>query len=60
MDTKLREEDYRKMTDLFLVNYPWLPIIQPVESYGVQNYLQWRPNPNQLFQLRKEVLKFNR
>jgi peptide/nickel transport system substrate-binding protein len=60
MDPKLREEDYRKMTDIFLENLPWIPIIQGVESYGVQNYLQWRPNPNQLFQLRKEVLKFNR
>jgi peptide/nickel transport system substrate-binding protein len=60
MDTKLREDNYKKMTDLFLENFPWLPVIQPVESYGVQNYLSWRPSPNQTLQLRKEVLKFNR
>jgi peptide/nickel transport system substrate-binding protein len=60
LDEKLRADDYAKMTDIFLQNFPWLPIVQPVESYGVQNYLSWRPNPNQLFQLRKDVLKFNR
>jgi ABC-type transport system substrate-binding protein len=60
MDPKLREANYKKMTDIFAENFPWLPIIQPVESYGVQNYLNWRPNPNQALQLRKEVLKFNR
>ena len=60
LDEKLRAEDYKKMTDIFLQNFPWIPVVQPVESYGVQNYLSWRPNPNQLFQLRKEVLKFNR
>jgi peptide/nickel transport system substrate-binding protein len=60
MDTKLREADYKKMSDIFLENFPWLPVIQPVESYGVQNYLNWRPSPNQTLQLRKEVLKFNR
>ncbi len=60
LDANLRASNYTKMTDIFLQNLPWLPIVQPVESYGVQNYLQWRANPNQLFQLRKEVLKFNR
>jgi peptide/nickel transport system substrate-binding protein len=60
LDEKLRADDYAKMTDIFLQNFPWLPIVQPVESYGVQNYLSWRPNPNQLFQLRKDVLKLNR
>jgi peptide/nickel transport system substrate-binding protein len=60
MDQKLREANYKRMTDIFLENLPWIPIVQPVESYGVANYLTWRPNPNQLVQLRKEVLKFNR
>ena len=60
MDPKLREDNYKKMTDIFLQNLPWIPVIQPMESYGVQNYLNWRPNPNQLFQLRNDVLKFRR
>ena len=59
-DEKLRDADYKKMTDIFLQNFPWIPIIQPVDPYGVQNYLTWKPVPNQLFQLRKENLKFNR
>jgi peptide/nickel transport system substrate-binding protein len=60
MDDKLRAENYRRMTEIFLEHFPWLPIIQPVESFGVQNYLNWRPHPNQLFQLRGDVLRFNR
>ena len=59
-DEKLRDADYKKMTDIFLQNFPWIPIIQPVDPYGVQNYLTWKPVPNQLFQLRKENLRFNR
>ena len=60
LDTRLREENYRKMTDIFLQHFMWLPVVQPIESYGVARYLNWRPNPNQLFQLRKDVLTFNR
>jgi peptide/nickel transport system substrate-binding protein len=60
MDMKLREANYKKMSDVFLENFPWLPVVQPVESYGVQSYLSWRASPNQTLQLRKEVLKFNR
>ncbi len=60
LDSALRDANYKKMTDIFLEHFPWLPIVQPIESYGVAKYLNWRPNPNQLFQLRKEVLTFNR
>jgi hypothetical protein len=48
------------MHPTFLENLPWIPVIQPIESYGVQNYVQWRPSPNQQFDLHKEVLKINR
>ena len=60
LDQSLRDKNYKRMNEIFLEHQPWIPVVQPVESYGVQNYLTWRPNPNQLFQLRKEVLKFNR
>jgi len=60
LDQKLRDENYKKMQDIMMVNFPWVPIVQPIESYGVAKYLNWRPNPNQLFQLRKEVLTFSR
>src|SRR5919197_1376059 len=60
LDEKLRDANYKKMTDIFLQNFPWLPIIQPVESYGLQNYLSWKANPGQRLELRREVLRFNR
>jgi peptide/nickel transport system substrate-binding protein len=60
MDEKLRLEDYRKMTDIFLQHQPWLAVLQPIESFGLQNYVNWKPNPNATVELRKEVLKFNR
>jgi ABC-type transport system substrate-binding protein len=59
LDSKLRHENYLKMQDIMLEHFPWLPIVQPIESYGVARYLNWRPNPNQLFQLRKDVLTVN-
>ncbi|MBI3965429.1 MAG: hypothetical protein HY329_07315, partial [Chloroflexi bacterium] len=47
-------------------HFPWIPIIQPIESYGVANYVDWKPISNQLFQLRRPGVagangfKFNR
>jgi peptide/nickel transport system substrate-binding protein len=60
LDSKLRHENYVKMQAIMDVNFPWIPIVQPIEAYGVARHLNWKPNPNQLFQLRKEVLTFNR
>ena len=37
-----------------------LPVIVPVESHGVASYVNWRSNPNQTMELRKEVFSFNR
>ncbi len=41
------------MTKIFLEYLPWIPVIQPYEDYGVQRYVQWTPNPNQQFEVRK-------
>jgi peptide/nickel transport system substrate-binding protein len=60
LDPAFREQAYKRMNDIMSEHFPWIPIIQPLESYAVANYLRWEPNPNQLFQLRKEVLQFNR
>lgn len=63
---KGREANYFQMTDIFLEHFPWIPIIQPIESYGVANYVDWKPVSNQLFQLRRpgvagaNGLQFNR
>ncbi len=60
VDEKFRREAYREMTQIFLEYFPWLPIIQPVESYGVQNYLEWKPYSNQQLEIRTFNLKFRR
>ena len=45
------------MTKIFLENLPWLPVIQPYEDYGLQKYVEWTPNPNQQFEIRKLQLQ---
>jgi ABC-type transport system substrate-binding protein len=60
LDTAFREKAYRRMNEIMDEWYPWIPIVQPIELYGIANYLKFQPNPNQLLQLRKEVLSFNR
>jgi peptide/nickel transport system substrate-binding protein len=60
MDAKVREAAYKRMQEIMDVNLPWLPVIVPVESHGVASYINWRSNPNQTMELRKEVFSFNR
>jgi peptide/nickel transport system substrate-binding protein len=60
LDKELRHQNWLRMQQIMDEHFPWLPIVQPIESYGVAKYLNWRPNPNQLFQLRKDVLTVNR
>ena len=48
------------MTKIFLENLPWIPILQPIESYGVQKHVDWKPNSNQQFELRRFNLKLAR
>jgi len=60
VDEKFRGEAYRQMTKIFLEYFPWLPVIQPYEDYGVQKYVEFTPNPNQQFEIRKFNLKLRR
>ena len=60
VDEKFRGEAYREMTKIFLEHLPWLPVIQPYEDYGVQKYVEWTPNPNQQFEVRRFNFKFRR
>jgi peptide/nickel transport system substrate-binding protein len=57
---KFRGEAYREMTNIFLENFPWLPVIQPYEDYGMQKYVEFTPNPNQQFEFRRFNFKFRR
>jgi peptide/nickel transport system substrate-binding protein len=56
LDPALREANYRRMFEIFNENLPWIPILQPLESYGVANYIDWYPYANQYFNLRTENL----
>jgi len=60
IDEKFRGEAYKEMTKIFLENFPWLPIIQPYEDYGLQKYVEWTANPNQQFEIRRFNFKFRR
>ena len=60
MDEKFRGEAYRKMTKLFLEYNPWILVIQPYEDYGLQKHVEFTPNPNQAFELRKFNLRLRR
>jgi peptide/nickel transport system substrate-binding protein len=60
VDEKFRGEAYREMTKVFLEHFPWLPVIQPYEDYGLQKYVEFTPNPNQQFEIRRFNFKFRR
>lgn len=60
IDEKFRDEAYRKMTKIFLEHFAWLPVIQPYEDYGLQKHVDWMPNPNQQFEIRRFNFRFRR
>jgi peptide/nickel transport system substrate-binding protein len=57
LDPELREANYHRMFEIMLENLPWIPILQPYESYGVINYVEWYPYSNQYFNLRADNLR---
>ncbi len=60
VDEKFRAGAYKEMSRIFLENLPWLPVIQPYEDYGLQKYVDFTPNPNQQFEVRRFNLKLRR
>jgi peptide/nickel transport system substrate-binding protein len=60
VDEKFRGQSYKEMTQIFLEHFPWLPVIQPYEDYGLQKHVEWTPNPNQAFEIRRFNFKFRR
>ena len=60
VDEKFRGQAYREMTKIFLEHLPWVPVIQPYEDYGLQKHVEWTPNPNQQFEIRRFNLRFRR
>lgn len=57
LDPAQREQDYFRMYEIFLENYPWIPVIQPFESFGVANTIEWYPYANQVLDLRADNLR---
>ena len=48
------------MTKILLEHNPWIIVIQPYEDYGLQKFVDFTPNPNQQFELRRFNLKLRR
>ncbi len=53
LDEKFRGEAYKRMTEIFFQYNPWIIVIQPDEDYGLQKYVDFTPNPNQQFEVRR-------
>ena len=60
LDQEKRKKNYDEMNQIFLKHFPWIPIIQPNQAYGLANYVEWRPYSSTYFNLRKENLKLVR
>ncbi len=60
LDEKFRGEAYKKMTRISLEHFPWIPVIQPYEDYGIQKYVDFTPNPNQQFEVRRFNFRMRR
>jgi peptide/nickel transport system substrate-binding protein len=60
VDEKFRGDAYRKMTKIFLEHFPWVPVIQPYEDYGLQKYVEWTPDPLQQLEIRRFNFKLRR
>lgn len=57
LDQEKRKKNYDEMNQIFLKNFPWIPVLQPYQAYGEQNYIEWRPYSSTYFNLRKENLR---
>ena len=60
VDEKFREGAYKEMARLELEFLPLIPVIQPMELYGLQKYVEWKPYANQTMEFRRFNLKMRR
>ena len=60
VDEKFRGEAYKEMARLELEFLPLIPVIQPMELYGLQRYVDWKPYANQTMEFRQFNLKLRR
>ena len=59
-DERARTEAYREMTRIFLDENPWIVVLQPMEDYGLQRYVEFTPSPDQQFDLRRSNFRMRR
>jgi peptide/nickel transport system substrate-binding protein len=60
LDDDFRRRAYREMAQIMLEHFPWIPVIQPIESYGMQKYVDWKPYSSQQLELRSFNFRFRR
>jgi peptide/nickel transport system substrate-binding protein len=60
VDDDFRRRAYREMAQIMLEYLPWIPVIQPIESYGMQRYVDWTPYSNQQLEIRNFNLTLRR
>ncbi len=60
VDADFRGRCYREMVQIFLEHLPWIPLLQPVEWYGVQKHVDWHAYPNQQLEIRRFNLSLRR
>ena len=46
-----RKANYDAAHKIYLEYLPWIPVVQPIESYGVQRFIDWQPRPTQDFMI---------
>ena len=47
LDEQKRLSNYKEALKIFDEEMPWIIILQPIESYGVANNIEFKPYPNQ-------------
>ncbi len=55
-DAAKRRQMYLEAQKIFMEYLMWIPVIQPVESYGVQKFIDWKPRGNQILRVDKVKL----
>lgn len=58
LDQNKRRQDYEEMNKIGLLEFPWIPVMQPYRTYGLANYVNWTPYGNTYFNLRKDNFSF--
>ena len=59
-DEAVQAAAYRRMTALLLEHNPWIVVLQPVESYGLQRYVEFTPSADLRLELRPYNLRMRR